>query len=252
MRRFTLIKIVFALLLGGILPGCAFQPHKEAPLIPPEYSLSDIPESKELPIIDVYDPLEPFNRVVYLFNFQFDKYVFLPLINTYEFITPDLIERGISNFFSNIGEITNFTNTLLQLKFSRALKTATRFIVNSTVGIAGIWDPAARLGIYQHREDFGQTLGHYGLGPGPYIVLPLVGPSSLRDTAGLIADSLTFDAIDPFNFDHNQEIEIPFYFVRTVDQRHRTSFRYYETGSPFEYDLIRLFYLKVREAQIAK
>ncbi|ADE14659.1 VacJ family lipoprotein [Nitrosococcus halophilus Nc 4] len=251
MRRSTLIKIVFVLLLGLILQGCASQPRQEK-IIPPEYSLSENPEAKELPILNVYDPLEPFNRVVYLFNYQFDKYIFLPVVNTYEFITPDIIERGVSNFFSNIGEITNFTNTLLQLKFSRALKTVTRFVVNSTVGIAGIWDPATRLGFFQHREDFGQTLGHYGLGPGPYLVLPIVGPSNLRDTAGLLADSLVFDAIDPFNFEHNEEIEIPFYFARTVDQRHRASFRYYETGSPFEYDLIRLLYLKVREAQIAK
>ncbi|QBQ55807.1 VacJ family lipoprotein [Nitrosococcus wardiae] len=250
MRRSTLIKIVFVLLLGIIFQGCASQPRQEK-IIPPEYSLSEIPESKELPILDIYDPLEPFNRAVYLFNYQFDKYIFLPVVNTYEFITPDLIEKGISNFFSNIGEISNFTNTLLQLKFLRALKTATRFVVNSTVGIAGIWDPATRLGFFQHREDFGQTLGYYGLGSGPYLVLPIVGPSNLRDTTGLFADSLVFNTI-AFDLWEISEFQPPFYFVRTIDQRHRASFRYYETGSPFEYDLIRLLYLKVREAEISK
>ncbi|ABA57487.1 VacJ-like lipoprotein [Nitrosococcus oceani ATCC 19707] len=254
MRCATMTKLFFTLLLVTILQGCASQPHHETlPIIPPKHSLSEIPTSEELTIIDVYDPLEPANRVIYFFNYQFDKYIFLPAVNAYEFITPDLIERGISNFFSNIRETINFTNTLLQLKFSRALKTAARFIVNSTIGIAGIWDPATHLELYQHREDFGQTLGHYGLGPGPYLVIPVLGPSNLRDAIGLAADSLLLNAILS-NIDHYDELRfwLPFYFVEGIDQRHRTNFRYYETGSPFEYDLIRFLYLKVREANIAK
>jgi phospholipid-binding lipoprotein MlaA len=250
-RSIIIKKVTLVLIVGGILQGCASQPLSTT-VIPPQHSLSELPEEKESTIIDVYDPLEPFNRAVYFFNFQFDRYIFLPLINTYEFITPDLIENGISNFFSNIGEITNFTNTLLQLKFSRALKTAARFIVNSTVGIGGVWDPATRLRIFQQREDFGQTLGYYGLGPGPYLVIPILGPSNLRDATGLLADSFVFNALYPFDFGNDVETKAPFYFVRAVDQRHLTSFRYYETGSPFEYDLIRLLYLKVREAEIAK
>lgn len=250
LRRIMLIKVILTLIFSGILSGCAFQPTKT--IIPPRHSVSDLPHEKKSTIIDIYDPLESFNRVVYLFNAKFDKYIFLPLVHTYEFITPNILEDGISNFFSNIGEITSFTNTLLQLKLPRALKTATRFIVNSTVGIAGFWDPATRLGIYQHREDFGQTLGYYGLGPGPYLVIPIIGPSNLRDGTGLIADSLTFNVLYPFNFDNPDQSQIPFYSVRSVDQRHRISFRYYKTGSPFEYDLIRLLYLKVRKAEIAK
>jgi phospholipid-binding lipoprotein MlaA len=242
---------MLAFMLGGVLNGCASQPQKKLPIIPPQHSLSKLQE-KEYTMIDVYDPLESFNRAIYIFNAQFDKYIFLPVVNTYEFITPDLIEDGVSNFFSNIGEITNFTNTLLQLKFLRALKTAARFIVNSTVGIGGIWDPATRLRIFQQREDFGQTLGYYGLGPGPYLVIPIAGPSNLRDATGLLVDSFIFNALYPFDFGNDIETKTPFYFLRAVDQRHRISFRYYETGSPFEYDLIRLLYLKVREAEIAK
>jgi phospholipid-binding lipoprotein MlaA len=241
-----------ALLLGSAMPGCGVVRTQETAFIPPKRTLADIPEPEELTVIDVYDPLEPFNRLVYLFNAQFDTYIFLPVVNAYRFITPDPLADGISNFFANIREINSFINTLLQLKFSRALKTATRFLVNTTVGIAGFWDPATRFGLLQHPADFGQTLGHYGLGPGPYLVIPLLGPSSLRDGTGVLVDSLAFFYIDPLQFRHFSEPEIPFYFMRTVDQRHRTDFRYYQTGSPFEYDLIRFLYLRVREAQIAK
>ena len=244
--------LFLALLLGGALPGCGAVRTQETAFSPPKHTLADIPEPEELTVIDVYDPLEPLNRLVYLFNAHFDTYIFLPVVNAYRFITPDLVADGISNFFSNIGEINSFINTFLQLKFSRALQTASRLLINTTVGIAGFLDPATRLGLLQHSADFGQTLGHYGLGPGPYLVIPLLGPSSLRDGTGVLVDSLTFSYIDPLQFRHFSEAEIPFYFMRTVDQRHRTDFRYYQTGSPFEYDLIRFLYLQIRNAQIAK
>jgi len=243
---------LLTLLLGVTLGGCGILKPHETASIPPKHTLADMPELEEPTVLDVYDPLEPLNRLIYLFNAQFDTYIFLPVVNAYRFITPTPVVNGISNFFSNIGEITNLINTLLQLKLSRALKTTTRFLVNTTVGIAGLWDPATRLGLLQHPEDFGQTLGHYGLGPGPYLVIPIMGPSSLRDGTGLLTDSLAFFLIDPLRFRHYSEPEIPFYFMRTVDERHRTDFRYYQTGSPFEYDLIRFLYLRIREAQIAK
>lgn len=251
MRHPILAKAVIPL-LGAALQGCASLSSQETANTSIPDPVSEVQPLEEPAIIAVYDPLESFNRLVYIFNAQFDEYIFLPVVNAYEFVTPDLVEEGVSNFFANLGEITNFTNTLLQLRMPRAAKTAARFLVNSTVGIAGIWDPAAHLGLFPHLEDFGQTLGYYGLGPGPYIVLPIAGPSSLRDTAGLAVDSLIFNAIIPFSFRNNIEFAIPFYSLRTVDQRHITSFRYYETGSPFEYDIIRFLYTKMREAEILK
>lgn len=251
MRHSILAKVVIPL-LGVALQGCTSLPSQETANISTPDPVSEAQPLEEQAIIAVYDPLESFNRLVYIFNAQFDEYIFLPVVNAYEFITPDPIEEGVSNFFANLGEITNFTNTLLQLKMARAAKTAARFLVNSTVGIAGIWDPAARWGLFPHLEDFGQTLGYYGLGPGPYIVLPIAGPSNLRDTTGLAVDSLIFNAIIPFSFRDNIEFAIPFYSLRALDQRHLTSFRYYETGSPFEYDLIRFLYTKMREAAIAR
>jgi phospholipid-binding lipoprotein MlaA len=120
--------------------------------------------------------------------------------------------------------------------------------------LGGFFDHATPLGYPQQTEDFGQTLGHYGLNPGPYIVLPIFGPSSLRDTTGLIVDSTAqfFYLYTPLGMDTHLERSAPYTLTNATDTRHQLSFRYYQTGSPFEYDFIRLLYTKNRELQIAK
>ena len=205
-------------------------------------------------LIDVYDPLESFNRSIYKFNAKFDEYIFLPVLSGYETIMPDFFEDRISNFFSNISDIGNLLNALLQLKGETSLNTFTRLLVNSTFGLAGFFDHATPLGIPQHNEDFGQTLGHYGLGGGPYLVLPIFGPSNLRDTTGLVVDSAAqyFYLFVPLSFNDNIEQGTGFTLLRSIDTRHQTPFRYYQSGSPFEYDLVRLLYRKSRKLEIAK
>jgi phospholipid-binding lipoprotein MlaA len=202
------------------------------------------------PMLLVNDPLEGFNRGAYRFNHYFDQYLFLPVVKGYAFIMPDYAERRVSNFFDNIFEITNFTNSLLQQKWKKAGITTARFVVNSTVGIAGLWDPASGWGLYRQQEDFGQTLGHYGVGTGAYVVLPVVGPSNLRDTTGLVVDTVAFTVIDPLNFDHNEAWEIPFNTGYIVDKRKRIPFRYHGTGSPFEYELVRMLNTQFRAFQV--
>ena len=125
-------------------------------------------------------------------------------------------------------------------------------MINSTVGIGGLWDPASSWNLQRQDEDFGQTLGHYGVGNGPYVVLPVLGPSNLRDTTGLVADAAAFSAVDPINFDHNEDLAIPYQVGQAIDTRHRQPFRYYKSGSPFEYELVRLLYTEKRKLQIAK
>ncbi len=205
-------------------------------------------------LVDIYDPIESFNRHIYKFNAKFDQYVFLPVVKGYETIMPDYVEDRISNFFSNIADIGNLINSILQLKGKDSLRTLTRFLINTTVGIAGFWDHATGWGFPQQQEDFGQTLGHYGLNPGPYIVLPIFGPSSARDTTGLIVDSTAqyFYMFRPLGFDTHFERTAAYTVMNSVDTRHRLKFRYFQTGSPFEYDLIRLLYKKKRELEIAK
>jgi phospholipid-binding lipoprotein MlaA len=204
--------------------------------------------------IDIYDPWEGFNRTMYNFNSRFDEYVFLPVVSGYEAITPDYVEDRISSFFSNLDDIRNLLNSLFQLKGETTLKTTARFLINSTIGIAGFWDHATDWGLPQQREDFGQTLGHYGVGDGPYLVLPIFGPSNLRDTSGLVVDKVAqfFYLYVPTTMSDNPQYGLPFSLLNSVDTRHKINFRYFQTGSPFEYDLVRLLYQRTRGLEIEK
>jgi phospholipid-binding lipoprotein MlaA len=234
-------------LIAVLLGGCAGTPR-----LPPGIAAHpELAEAVQQPsVLDVYDPLEPFNRAVYNFNAGFDRYVFLPIVRAYEFLTPDFVEHRVSDFLDNIGEIPTFANAVLQLKPETAGRSATRFIVN-TMFTAGLFDLAGARSVEQAIEDFGQTLGHWGIGRGPYLVIPVLGPSNLRDGAGVVADSLLLWSATPAAVSGT----LPYYAVRfglqPVDARHRIAFRYYGTGSPFEYDLVRLIYTETRELAVA-
>ncbi|WP_371922939.1 VacJ family lipoprotein [Pseudomonas sp. 2FG] len=209
-------------------------------------------ERSSLDALNIYDPLESWNRRVYHFNYRFDEWVFLPVVNGYRYITPGFLRSGVSNFFGNLGDIPNLLNSLLQLKGQRSMETTGRLLFNTTLGIAGLWDPATMLGLPRQTEDFGQTLGFYGVPAGPYLMLPILGPSNLRDTGGLVAD---FSAESQINFLNVAEVsgdhpEIG--VLRAVDKRYSTNLRYGQTNSPFEYDKIRYVYSEARKLQIAE
>ena len=146
------------------------------------------------------DPLEGVNRGIYKFNDVVDKYAMKPVAKAYKAVTPTPVRTGISNFFNNLGTLTTVVNDLLQLKFAQAFTDAGRFVINTTFGIAGIIDVASKDNIPKHQEDFGQTLGHWGVGSGPYLVLPILGPSTVRDAGGLAFDTVTSD---PITYLHN-------------------------------------------------
>ncbi|HSI25578.1 MAG TPA: VacJ family lipoprotein [Methylotenera sp.] len=146
------------------------------------------------------DPLEGINRGIYKFNDVTDKYAMKPVATAYKAITPTPVRKGFNNFFNNLGSITTVLNDLLQLKFANAFTDAGRFIINSTFGLAGFVDVAGMDGIAQRKEDFGQTLGYWGVGNGPYLVLPILWASTLRDTGGLVFDTVT---TDPITYTHN-------------------------------------------------
>ncbi len=135
------------------------------------------------------DPFEPFNRGVYKFNDTLDKALVKPVAQAYSAVLPEPAKNMVSNFFSNLDDISVTLNGLLQLKFAQAASDGTRFVFNSTFGIFGLFNFADRL--EKHNEDFGQTLGYWGVGSGPYIVLPFLGPSSVRDGVGAYTDSQT-------------------------------------------------------------
>lgn len=136
---------------------------------------------------DPRDPLEPLNRATFSFNEKADKYVIRPVAEVYD-RAPLPVKVGVGNFFGNIGDVWIGVNNLLQGKFVDGLSDGGRVLVNSTVGIFGLFDIASEVGLEKHDEDLGQTLGKWGVGTGPYVVLPLLGPSTLRDTFGLVGD----------------------------------------------------------------
>lgn len=233
--------------------GCAAVPVQKDPEPPAKYPVSEIVKDDVKYPIDDYDPWEGMNRRIYKFNAIFDEFVFLPIVRGYEFITPNPVEDMVSNFFNNLHEVTTLINSLLQFKGQKASLTVIRMLINTTAGIGGLFDVATKVDVSKQNEDFGQTLGLYGMGPGPYIVLPVFGPSTLRDTGGLAVDSVTYSLllhalIDELDMDHPEEdiLKWGLTVLDAIDTRHQQKFRYYATGSPFEYDLIRMLYLEKR------
>ena len=249
-RRISLLAAICSVML---LTACSSAPVKQDGELPAMHTIDSVVKDDVTYEIDVYDPWEGMNRGIYRFNAGFDRYVFLPVVGAYTTIMPDFAEDGVTNFFSNLSDITHLINSALQLKPKATVDSAGRLLINTTVGILGLFDVATKWGIYEHDEDFGQTLGHYGVGHGPYIVLPIFGPSNLRDTAGLVTDAVVMAEIDPLNLDNNDnDIVIPYYLLQGIDVRHRNNFRYYNTGSPFEYELIRMLYTDKRELDIER
>ena len=144
---------------------------------------------------DPRDPLEPANRAVFAFNESLDRAVIQPVARGYRAVVPEVVRLGVTSFFGNLQDVWTGANNLLQGKFQDGVTDYARVLFNTTFGFGGVLDWASEMGLEKHDEDFGQTLGRWGLAPGPYIVLPLVGPSSVRDTAGFVAD---FWAYPPF------------------------------------------------------
>lgn len=142
------------------------------------------------------DPLEGYNRAMHGFNTALDKAIIRPVAVGYRYITPDPLRERIGNFSDNLREPINMANSFLQGDFDQGMISFWRFIINSTIGLAGIHDVAATAGLKEQREDFGQTLATWGVGTGPYIVLPVLGPSNARDTVGTVAGWF----MDPFTY----------------------------------------------------
>ncbi len=207
-------KVAACLVLGLFLTGCA----------------STKTNNQNGP----YDPLEPMNRAVFNFNEMVYDNVFDPVARGYKKVTPDPIELVVGNFFSNLNDVVVITNSVLQLNYKSALASSTRLLINTTFGIFGLIDiasdisAASDINLNKRNEDFGQTLGHYGIGSGPYIVLPLLGPSSARDTFGLAVDSFFMDPVTQgvtgifmkdVDYINAVALRLPVATVRTINAR---------------------------------
>lgn len=165
---------------------------------------------------DPADPLEPFNRAMFRFNRTADRYVLRPVAKSYGEVVPDVAQRGVSNFFNNLKEPRNIVNGLLQGKPMQAASDTGRFLLNSTAGFAGLMDVATDAGMPRHDEDFGQTLGRYGVGPGWYLMLPILGPTTNRDLLGRGGDYYT--GTSPYI---ETEVNLPMNALDLVDTRSR-------------------------------
>lgn len=174
--RFSLVTLVVALMLTGHVQAQAMQepaPEGSAP-------------------VDPKDPYESWNRSVFTFNETIDRWVLKPVAQTYRTVTPGVVDRGVTNFFNNLTEVRNFINSILQLKGESAVVAAGRFTYNTVFGLAGLFDVATAFDLPERPEDFGQTLGHWGVGSGPYLMLPFLGPSTPRHFSGLATDGFVF------------------------------------------------------------
>ena len=182
------------LLAIGLLVGCAS--------VPDDYR-------------DPRDPWESYNRAVHKFNTEFDKAIFKPLAEAYRFVTPELVDKGVTNFFDNIRDFTSAVSNLLQFKLSRAATDVGRIVVNSTIGVVGLMDVASNMDLPSYKEDFGQTFGYWGIGPGPYFVVPILGPKTVRDTVSLVPDWYT----KPTSYIDDTGVRIGLAILDGIDRR---------------------------------
>jgi phospholipid-binding lipoprotein MlaA len=205
-----------------------------APLLTPE----------DAPPMYTYDPWERFNRFAYRFNARFDEAVFLPVANTYR-RAPSPVRAGVHNFFANIAEIDSVINYTLQWRLKYGLRSLERLVINSTIGIGGLIDAATKLKLPGTPTGFATTLAKWGMHPGPYLVIPLLGPSTLRDGVGFLADYGAEYGINVVGL-YRGNVSWALGPVNATDQRANIDFRYYSGGSPFEYETIRFLYVRRR------
>lgn len=198
-QRNKLIQTSLICVLGSMMIGC-----------------STLSVNDDVTKHHINDPYENFNRKVYAFNSTADKYVLKPLAKGYDVIVPDPVDTAIGNFFSNLTEPRNAVNNLLQGKLNDTATSVGRFAINSTVGLLGLLDVASKIDIQQKDEDFGQTLAAWGVDSGPYIMLPFLGPSTVRGTLGLTVDRV---ALDPVNEVDDSATETGLRVLRIIDLR---------------------------------
>lgn len=222
------------LLSFSFLVGCASNPKAGD---------AENGEYESLDASDPSDSLESFNRAIFAFNMKLDSWFLKPVAKGYDYVMPNFAERGVQNFFGNLGEINNVVNDVLQWKWKQAVNDTGRFVTNSTLGIGGLFDVAGKIGMPESDgEDFGQTFAKWGVGQGPYLMLPFLGPSSLRDGVALPFDSY----MDPVNHINDDGWVVGLNVLDLVDTRAQL-LETEDLASGDLYVFVREFYLKRRE-----
>ena len=197
---------------------------------------------------DPRDPWEGFNRAIYSLNDTLDKAIIKPLAQGYNLIVPTPVNKGVTNFFNNLGDVTSAINNLLQFKMGRAISDIGRVAINTTIGIGGLFDVASNMDLPRYGEDFGQTLGTWGVATGPYLVLPLIGPSSGRGTVGVVVDWFT----DPVTYLEDDTLRWSLRGLDLVDTRADllNASRVVEEAALDPYAFVRDAYLQSRQNEV--
>jgi len=192
------------------------------------------------------DPWEGFNRGVYAFNKTVDETLAKPIATGYKNLLPSPVDKGVTNFFSNLDDVVVLANDLLQFKFEQALSDGSRVVWNTTAGLIGFIDVATHMDLPKHTQDFGLTLAHWGVGPGPFLMLPVLGPSTVRDTVGLVPDWFLFDPINYSGSSFNQRLAL--LGIKFIDKRADLlgASTILETAALDEYSFLRDAYLQRR------
>jgi phospholipid-binding lipoprotein MlaA len=224
MKLATLPRVT-VLLLALLASACSTGPQPQPQdYAEPVFTLERVRSDEAVDAQYVYDPWSGMNQRIYNFNYHFDQKVFLPVVRGWKAVVPRFIRTGLNNFLNNLRDIT--------------------------VGIFGLIDVASKLDFPRPREDFGQTLGRWGVGKGPYLVIPFLGPSNLRDAFGYIPDLLLVNAINDEIL--SKPLRATYFLFNAVDTRSNTPFRYHETGSAFEYETVRWLWSTKRDLDVMK
>ena len=196
------------------------------------------------------DPLEDFNRTMFGFNDKVDAVAFKPLAEGYRKVVPAVVQTGVGNFFGNVGDVSTACNNRMQARVSDGVSDVSRVLVNTTVGLGGVIDFATDWGMPKHDQDFGQTLGRWGVKSGPYLVLPLLGSTTTRDALGMPADF----AMDPWGRVFPVPLRNSGAALRVVDYRayNLNSFSLIDDAALDKYEFVRDAYLQRREGKIYK
>lgn len=195
------------------------------------------------------DPFESFNRGMYMFNNDLDRALVRPLAEAYNEVMPTPVNQGVSNVFENLRDVGSAVSNGLQFKFTEGASDVGRVLVNSTLGIGGVFDVASHMGLPKHDEDFGQVLGYWGMGPGPYLVLPVIGPSTIRDTVGFAVD---WYLLDPLYLIDDDSVRWSLYTLRFIDTRADliVAGKVMESAALDPYSFVRDAYLQRRQYQV--
>lgn len=224
---------------NAAVPAPADGQDEQQPATPlPQITANDAPS------MHTFDPWERANRFTYRFNARVDEAVFLPVANGYRRL-PTPVRSGVHHFFGNLGEVHSMLNYALQGRLGLGARSLGRFLINSTVGIGGLFDVATKIKLPGAPTGLSATLGKWGMHPGPYLVIPFLGPSTLRDGIGVAGDfgtSYSINVADLYRGDKTWLLT----GTDLIDKRANSSFRYYATGSPFEYETVRFLYVRKR------